>query len=152
MKRTIVILLSAVTALGACATDQDRYRDRNRDGWGYYDQDTSRRYGRYDWNRPDPRAGGYYADRYYRNDQRYGERRLSDGDRLYRGGDGRYYCRRSDGTTGLIVGGLAGGVLGNVIAPGGSKTLGTILGAIGGAAIGTTIDRNRNKDADVRCQ
>ncbi len=34
----------------------------------------------------------------------------------------------------LIVGGVAGGVLGNVIAPGGSQTLGTILGALGGAA------------------
>src|SRR3546814_6781219 len=85
-------------------------------------------YGRYDYNRPDPRYGGYYADRYYRDDPRYRERRLSRNDRVYRGRDGRYYCRRSDGTTGLIVGGLAGGVLGNVIAPGGSETLGTIIG------------------------
>ena len=152
MKRAIVISLTAVTLLTACTTDQGRYREPNRDGWGYYDQNTSQRYGRYDWNRPDPRSGRYYADRYYRNDQRYGERRLSNEDRLYRGGDGRYYCRRSDGTTGLIVGGIAGGVLGNVIAPGGSKTLGMVLGAIGGAAIGTAIDRSRNNDVDVRCR
>lgn len=37
---------------------------------------------------------------------------------------------RNDGTTGLIVGGMAGGVLGSIIAPGGSKTVGAILGAV----------------------
>lgn len=149
MGKIVLIALTVLTLLGACATDQDNYRDRDRDGWGYYDGESSRRYGRYDWNRPDPRAGGYYADNYYRNDPRYRERRLSRNDRLYGGRDGRVYCRRSDGTTGLIVGGIAGGVLGNVIAPGGSKTLGTVLGAIGGAAIGTAVDRNGD---DVRCQ
>jgi outer membrane lipoprotein SlyB len=54
--------------------------------------------------------------------------------------DGRYHCRRDDGTTGPIAGVLGGGVLGNVVAPGGSKTLGTILGALGGVA-GRAIDR-----------
>ena len=104
-------------------------------------------YGRYDWNRPDPAYGGYYADRYYRDDRRYRERRLSRDERVYRGRDGRYYCRRSDGTTGLIVGGIAGGILGNIIAPGDSKTLGTILGAGAGAAAGAAIDSN-----DVKCR
>lgn len=89
----------------------------------------------------------YYADSYYRDDARYHERVLRRGDRVYVGQDGRYYCRRNDGTTGLIVGGIAGGVLGNIIAPGGSKTLGTLLGAGAGAAAGTAIDRN-----NVRCR
>ena len=79
--------------------------------------------------------------------RRYREYRLSQNDRVYRGQDGRYYCRRSDGTTGLIVGGIAGGVLGNIIAPGGSETLGTLLGAAAGAAVGASVDRN-----NVRCQ
>ncbi|RYD56557.1 MAG: glycine zipper 2TM domain-containing protein [Sphingomonadales bacterium] len=105
-------------------------------------------YGEYDYNRPDPSYGGYYADRYYRDDRRrYQERRLSRNDRLYRGQDGRYYCRRSDGTTGLIVGGIAGGVLGNIIAPGGSEVLGTVLGAAAGAALGSSADRD-----EVRCR
>jgi len=50
--------------------------------------------------------------------------------------------RRPDGTTGLIVGALAGGVLGNLIAPGKSEVLGTILGAGAGAVAGQAIDRN----------
>ena len=74
------------------------------------------------------------------------ERRLNDNDRVYRGQNGQYYCRRSDGTTGLIVGAIAGGVLGNIIAPGDSKTLGTVLGAIGGAVAGRAID------SGVRCR
>lgn len=93
----------------------------------------------------------YYADDYYRDGDNYRERRLGNNDEIYRGRDGRYYCKRSDGTTGLIVGGLAGGVLGNVIAPGGSKTLGSVLGAIGGAVAGRAIDRNSDNN-DVRCK
>lgn len=72
---------------------------------------------------------------------------LGDNDVIYRDNDGRYYCKRPDGTTGAIVGGLAGGVLGNIIAPGGSKTLGTLLGAGAGALAGREIDRR-----NVRCE
>lgn len=104
---------------------------------------------RYDYDRPDPNYGNYYADRYHRkDDRRYRERQLNRDERVYRGENGQYYCRRSDGTTGLIVGAVGGGVLGNVIAPGGSEVLGTILGAIGGGVAGRAVDRNRN----VRCR
>ena len=101
----------------------------------------------YDYNRPDPRYGNYDASRYYRADSRHQERHLGPNDRIYRGSDGRYYCRRADGTTGLIVGGITGAILGNVIAPDGSETLGTILGALAGAAIGHEIDRS-----NIRCR
>lgn len=97
------------------------------------------------------RGGEYYADDYYR-DGDYRERRLGDNDEIYRGRDGRYYCKRSDGTTGLIVGGLAGGVLGNVIAPGGSKTLGSVIGAIGGAVAGRAIEKGSDGRNNVRCR
>jgi hypothetical protein len=80
----------------------------------------------------------WYAPHYYR-DGDYQERTMARDERVYRGSDGRYYCRRPDGTAGLIVGGIAGGVLGNAIAPGGSKTLGTLLGAAGGAAVGNAV-------------
>ena len=110
-------------------------RDHRQDGRGGGRQD----FRRYDYNNPDPRYGNYRPDRYYRPGK---ARRLSANDRIYRGSDNRYYCRHDDGTTGLIVGGLGGGVLGNVIAPGDSKTLGTILGAGAGALLGRSIDRN----------
>lgn len=103
----------------------------------------------YDYARPDPSYGGYDAGRYYREDPtHYRERRMSNDERIYRGNDGRYYCRRSDGSTGLVVGAVAGGVLGNVIAPGGSKVLGTVLGGLVGGVAGRQIDRSRT----VRCR
>jgi len=105
-----------------------------------YRQNDYRTYSQYDYNRPDPRYGDYRAERYYRQGA-YPERRLGADDRIYRGGDGRYYCRRNDGTTGLVIGALGGGVLGNVIAPNGSKTLGAVLGAVGGGLIGRGVDR-----------
>lgn len=97
-------------------------------------------YSRYDYNRPDPRYGAYQANRYYVDNGRYQSRKLGPDDRIYRGQDNRYYCRRSDGTTGLIIGGISGGVLGNLIAPNGSKTLGSLLGGGLGAVIGNSID------------
>ena len=92
----------------------------------------------YTWNRPDPRYNGYYADNYYRAGA-YRPYQLQPDDRIYRGNDNRYYCRRGDGTTGLIIGAIGGGVLGNAIAPGGSKTLGSILGGTLGAILGNSI-------------
>lgn len=107
----------------------------------------------YGYDRPGYVSDDYWdAPRYYR-DGSYEERRLSHNDRVYRGRDGRYYCRRSDGSTGLIVGGVLGGIAGNVIAPGDSKTLGTVLGAVGGAVAGRAIERSDSKEKDgVRCR
>jgi len=79
-------------------------------------------------------------------DRHYRARRLGRNDWIYRGSDDRYYCRRDDGTTGLIIGGISGAVLGHIIAPGGAKTLGTIVGAGTGALIGRAID-----EGDVVC-
>ena len=68
--------------------------------------------------------------------------------RVWRGDDGRAYCRRSDGTTGLLIGGAAGALLGREVAGRyGDRTMGAILGAAGGALIGRSIDRN-----NARCR
>jgi hypothetical protein len=107
-----------------------------------------RTYNRYDWNRP--AVGGYYADDYYRDGRYYRERRLSYNDRIYRGRDGRYYCRRNDGTTGLIIGAGVGALIGNSLDNGRSSVLGTILGAAAGGAVGASIDRNNSRD--IRCR
>ena len=61
---------------------------------------------------------------------------------VWRGDDGRYYCKKKNGTTGLIIGGAAGALLGREIAGRGDRTLGTILGAAGGALLGRKIDRD----------
>ncbi|OYY69246.1 MAG: hypothetical protein B7Y47_12310 [Sphingomonas sp. 28-63-12] len=102
-----------------------------------------RDYRRYDYNRLPAGQRAYYADQYYRDGSSYRTRRLTRNDRIYRGRDNRYYCRRSDGTTGLIIGGISGGVLGNSIAGGGSRTLGTLLGGTIGALLGQSIDRGK---------
>jgi Glycine zipper 2TM domain len=101
---------------------------------------------RYDWNRPGP-GGAYYADQYYRDGRYYRERRLSRNDRIYRGRDGRYYCRRNDGTTGLIIGAGLGALIGNSLDNGRSSLFGTLIGGAAGGAIGREIDRGQ-----VRCR
>jgi hypothetical protein len=105
-----------------------------------------RQWNRYDYNTPDPRYGSYYADRYYRDGRYYRQRQLSYNDRVYRGYDGRYYCRRNDGTTGLIIGAGVGALAGAAIANGGSNLLGALIGAGVGGAVGTSIDRNSGRN------
>jgi len=68
-------------------------------------------------------------------------RRLSRGDNVWRGRDGRYHCRRDNGTTGLIVGGAVGALLGRQLDGGRNRTLGTLIGGAGGALIGREVDR-----------
>jgi hypothetical protein len=104
----------------------------------------------YDYNRPPP-GGTYYPDDYYRDGRYYRERRLSYNDRIYQGRDGRYYCRRNDGTTGLIIGAGAGALIGHSIDNSRSGTVGTILGAIAGGVVGREVDRNSSRRS-LRCR
>ena len=112
-----------------------------RNDWKHGGKHADRRDWRnYDWNRPDPRYGrSYRPDRYYRTG--YAPIRVDRRTRIYRGYDNRYYCRRNDGTTGLIVGAALGGLLGNQIAQGQSNLLGTLIGGGAGALLGREIDR-----------
>lgn len=71
-----------------------------------------------------------------------------NGIRYWEGNDGRYYCRRSDGTTGLIVGAAAGALLGRAVDTRGERATGTVLGAAAGALLGREVDRGRN----IRCR
>ncbi|BBC72292.1 conserved hypothetical protein [Altererythrobacter sp. B11] len=105
----------------AAPLQQEWAHDRGRhNGWS---RDRHDRYNRYD----------------SRYDRRYGEPLRRD-TRVWRERDGRVYCRKSDGTTGLIVGGAVGALLGREIDGGRDRTLGTILGAAGGALLGKSVD------------
>jgi Glycine zipper 2TM domain len=59
----------------------------------------------------------------------------------WRGKDGRLHCRRTDGTWGLVAGGVGGALVGRTIDTSGDRTLGTLGGAALGALAGREIDR-----------
>ena len=84
--------------------------------------------------------------RYYKQDRRYYT--SNNGVRYWRGDDGRYYCKRSNGTTGLIVGAAAGALVGRAVDTRGERATGTILGAAAGALLGKRWPRARCAAAD----
>ena len=81
----------------------------------------------------DERAEGGYRD----------DDRLAGSDRNDRRADRPRDCRESSGTTGAILGAVAGGLLGNVIDGGNHRALGTIVGAGGGALLGREVEKRR---------
>ena len=96
----------------------------------------------------------YYDDRrsyrqsrpYYMNyDRNWGQPVYRD-TRIWRGRDDRYYCRKEDGTTGLLVGAGVGALIGHEVAGrGGDRTLGAIIGGAAGALLGRQIDRSSTR-------
>lgn len=92
------------------------------------------------------RRSSYYDEG---NGRRYYDEPVYSNTRVWRGDDGRYYCRKKDGTVGLIVGGAAGALIGREIAGRGDRTLGAILGGAGGALLGREIDRSSSSS---RCR
>jgi outer membrane lipoprotein SlyB len=83
-----------------------------------------------------PTDSAQAQSRYYRNGNYYGP--------TWRGQDGRYRCRRPNGTIGLVVGGAAGALIGRSIDGGRNRTTGTIVGAAAGALIGREVARSRS--------
>ena len=105
-------------------------------------------------------ARRYDDRRYYRDDRRnYRESRpyymgydsnwgrpVYRDTRIWRGRDNRYYCRKEDGTTGLLVGAGVGALIGHEVAGrGGDRTLGAIVGGAAGALLGRSIDRSSTR-------
>ncbi len=89
-----------------------------------------------------------WSDRRYRDnrhDRRYYDEPVYRNTNVWRGNDGRYYCRKENGTTGLLIGAAVGGLVGNEVAGRGDRTLGTVLGAVGGAFLGREIDRSNSR-------
>lgn len=124
--------------------DDDRYDDR-----GVADMDMAQR--RFDaaQRRFDREREAYERERAAFDDARARaeterERLAAYEARTWRGPDGQNYCRRPDGTTGTIVGGVAGGLLGRAIDGGRRSAVGTIIGAGAGALLGRGIEKNSN--------
>jgi opacity protein-like surface antigen len=65
--------------------------------------------------------------------------RTDNGIRYWKGQDGRHYCRRADGTVGLLVGAALGALLGRAVDTRGERVTGTVLGAAAGALIGNEL-------------
>jgi uncharacterized protein YcfJ len=74
-------------------------------------------------------------------------RRVTRDTEVWRAEDGRYHCRRDNGTIGLIIGAAGGAFIGREIDGGRDRTTGTIVGAAVGALIGREIDRG-----ELRCR
>lgn len=74
---------------------------------------------------------------YYSTPPRYSN--ASYPNQYWWGQNGRMNCRRSDGTVGTLVGAVAGGVLGNMIAQQGDKQMGTIIGGALGGLLGNQV-------------
>ncbi len=116
IRNSALALAAAGMAASAPAAARDyshynRYEQSNRDRYGY----DTRYYGR-----------NYHSQTAYRG-------------ATWRGNDGRYYCHRSDGTTGLIVGAAAGALLGHAVDGGYNHTTGTLLGGVVGALLGKSV-------------
>lgn len=113
--------MATTVPVAASAHDRDRrdYYEDSYEGRGYVQ----------------PGYGGYYQRDAYAG-RGYG------GD-YYRGYD-RSRCH-SDGSTGAIIGAIAGGLIGNGVAGRGDRTLGTILGGAGGLLAGRAIERSGNR-------
>lgn len=76
--------------------------------------------------------------RRYNNKKRYAYRE-------WRGRDGRTYCRKPDGTTGLLVGAVGGALLGRTIDTRGDRSVGTLGGALAGGLAGRAIERGGDR-------
>ena len=155
----IVAAGTALTALPAAAAAQPGYYGGNgyygdhldRNGDGYVSRREARQDDRRDYRRDQRRyerqAERYGYNGYYGNNYNYGQYYNSRGyytGPTWRGNDGRYYCRRSDGTPGTIIGGAAGALIGSQVAGRGDRTLGAVLGGVLGAVIGNSVDRDDN--------
>lgn len=81
-------------------------------------------------------------------DRHYQKKKKRHAYREWRGRDGRAYCRKPDGTTGLVVGGVAGALVGRTVDTRGDRTAGTVIGGVAGALAGREIERS----GDRRCR
>lgn len=123
----------------------NQYRNNYGNGYGQnYGNGYDRNYGN------GYSQGGYYPQAYGgANRNYYGQNGYYSGP-TWRGNNGSYHCRRSDGSTGTVVGAGVGALIGSQIAGRGDRTLGAVLGGAVGALIGSSADRGNRNGRDCR--
>jgi hypothetical protein len=154
-RKTITMAALAATIVTAVVPAAAMAQDRYHDGYaGYYNQRQGDWQRRGDDRRDDRgynrRQDGYAQRGYdapvryaYRDDRGYYSQRGYE--RGYRAPTGYSYRCQGSGTTGTILGAIAGGLLGNGVAGRGDRTLGTLLGGGVGALAGRAIDRSNSR-------
>lgn len=127
MKKLLLSILAACTVLSASPAFARDDFDRRSHRESYREQ-------HYRHNH----RGHYQRDyRYVDTGQRYRGSRPG-----YYNYDGRSYRCRDKGNGGLVLGAIAGGLLGRTIDRDGDRTMGTVGGAVVGGALGRAIDRD----------
>ena len=141
MRKTILAAAAAAMVLPVAAAPAIAKPPPWAPAHGYRDQHERGDYRRYDREREAYAQQRYYAQRGY-NGGSYRPTYYTSGNgiRYWQGDNGRYYCRRSNGTTGLIVGAAAGALLGNRVVGG---TTATVVGGVAGALLGKQLDQGR---------
>ena len=140
-------IIKSLTALGIIATALTGIAPAMADGWDHHDGYEQRDHEWRDHHREDWRERGAYRHDYHEGYGRpvyYGrptyQAPVYYGHTVNQG----YRCNR--GTTGTIIGAIAGGLLGREIGRGGydnrPSTTGTIIGAGAGALAGRAIERS----------
>lgn len=143
------ILCTPAAMAQTARADSDWARDGYRDDYGdsaYADMDAAQRRWDSAQERFDREREAYERERFAYDQAR--QRFERDRERLaaydgptWRGPNGVTNCRRPDGTTGTIVGGVAGALLGRAIDGGRRSAVGTILGAGAGALAGRAVEQ-----------
>ncbi|MCA0909314.1 glycine zipper 2TM domain-containing protein [Qipengyuania gaetbuli] len=143
----LTLSMPASAAVPAHAAPQSHAHAASIAGDMTYEHSKKRKHWkRHHHDRYDDYRGSYREARpYYMGyDRDYGQPVYRD-TRVWRGRDGRYYCERENGTTGLLVGAGVGVLIGHEVAGRGDRTLGAILGGAAGALLGRTIDRSNTR-------
>lgn len=134
LTRMPILALSLAASMMAGLPSLAHARDGERSWYRYeeyhHDDDD-------DDDRPRYRRS-YYESREY--DRGYDRPRYAERRRYYRGE--RHDRCGGSGTTGLLLGGVAGALLGRSVDRYGDRAPGTIVGAGAGALLGREVDRN----------
>jgi hypothetical protein len=132
MKKLVTALVASTMLVGAVpAQAKHHHGNRHSHHYKHHNRDVVRVAPRYSgtWYQYRQPYRNYYGYRSY-----YGYRGP-----VWRGYDNRYYCRRSDGTIGVLIGAATGALIGSRI----DRDTGAILGAVIGGVLGNEAVRCR---------